>query len=96
MRRLVLKKGNRPPLVDWMSFFGGVTERSVALTLVLWAPAYLPTFIGGWVLLKFAIGWQRDRNEEGQEEGQLHPMPSAMLLPPIWKRDRQIAENFSN
>ena len=40
-------------------FFIGATERAVALTLVLWAPAYLPAFIGGWVVLKFALGWQR-------------------------------------
>src|SRR5262252_3414173 len=44
---------------DWMGFFLGVTERGVALTLAIWAPRYLVTFIGGWVLLKFAIGWQR-------------------------------------
>jgi hypothetical protein len=29
--------------------------------LVLWAPPYLPPFIDGWVLLKFAIGWQRQK-----------------------------------
>src|SRR6478752_7074857 len=65
MRWLALKKGNRPPfivqkkedrppLIDWMPLFGGVIERFVALTFVLMAPAYLPTFIGGWVVLKFA------------------------------------------
>ena len=26
------------------------------------APSYLPSFIGGWVLLKFAIGWQREKH----------------------------------
>jgi hypothetical protein len=47
------------PSHDWMSFLIGFTERAVALTLIVWAPRYLVTFIGGWVLLKFAIGWQR-------------------------------------
>lgn len=32
----------------------------MALTLVLKAPPYLPAFVGGWVLLKFALGWQRE------------------------------------
>jgi hypothetical protein len=35
------------------------TERAVSLTLVLWAPPYLPLFIGGWISLKFALGGQR-------------------------------------
>jgi hypothetical protein len=70
--RLSLKKENRPKFRDWMAFWRdfwmllifGSTERAVALTLVLMAPAYLPAFIGGWVLLKFALGWQRERNDE--------------------------------
>jgi hypothetical protein len=64
MRWLVLKEENRPKqkFADWMGlFFVGGTERAVALTLVLWAPAYLPAFIGGWVVLKFALGWQRQQ-----------------------------------
>ena len=65
MRWLVLKKENRPRFSDWPAFLGGI-ERVVALTLVLWAPPYLPSFIGGWVLLKFAIGWQRE--EYGGED----------------------------
>jgi hypothetical protein len=62
MRRATLKR--RPEFSDLWElsvFFIGVTERAVALTLVLWAPPYLPTFIGGWVALKFALGWQRER-----------------------------------
>jgi hypothetical protein len=47
-------------IVGHTTFFGS-TERAVALTLVLMAPAYLPAFIGGWVVLKFAIGWQRQQ-----------------------------------
>jgi hypothetical protein len=47
------------PIIEWSGFLIGLTERAVALTLVIWAPRYLATFIGGWVLLKFAIGWQR-------------------------------------
>ena len=62
MRRATLKR--RPEFSDMWElsvFFIGVTERAVALTLVLWAPPYLPAFIGGWVALKFALGWQRER-----------------------------------
>jgi hypothetical protein len=62
MRWLVLDNKNRPPFSDWITFFGGATERAIALTLVLMAPSYLPSFIGGWVLLKFAIGWQREKH----------------------------------
>jgi hypothetical protein len=47
------------PIVERMAFFIGFTERAVALTLFLLAPRYLAVFIGGWVLLKFALGWQR-------------------------------------
>jgi len=43
----------------------GGTERAVATTLVLFAPHYLPGFIGGWVVLKFAANWQRQPNEPG-------------------------------
>jgi hypothetical protein len=47
------------PIIEWMGFWIGFTERAVALTLVILAPRYLVTFVGGWILLKFAIGWQR-------------------------------------
>jgi hypothetical protein len=64
MRRLVgLKK--LPPFTEWLNFLMGGTERGVALTLYLLAPPYLPTFIGGWILLKFAVGWQRRAKEPG-------------------------------
>jgi hypothetical protein len=59
MRRVTLNR--RPEFWDWSVFFIGATERAVALTLVLLAPPYLPPFIGGWVALKFALGWQRER-----------------------------------
>jgi hypothetical protein len=62
MRWLVLRGKSRAPFFDWANFFFGATERAVALTLVLLAPPYLPAFIGGWVLLKFAIGWQREKH----------------------------------
>lgn len=61
MRWVVLKE--RPPFSEWSVFFIGVTERAVALTLVLMAPPYLPVFIGGWVVLKFALGWQREKDK---------------------------------
>src|SRR5215831_15395302 len=69
MRRATLKR--RPEFSDLWElsvFFIGVTERAVALTLVLWAPPYLPTFIGGWVALKFALGWQRE-GYGGEDKG---------------------------
>jgi hypothetical protein len=47
----------------------GATERAVALTLVLLAPPYLASFIGGWVLLKFAIGWQREKHSDEVARG---------------------------
>ena len=62
MRWLVLYKENRPPFMDGVPFLVGATERFVGLTLVLMAPSYLSAFIGGWVLLKFAIGWQREKH----------------------------------
>jgi hypothetical protein len=54
-----LEKQETKFLGDCSVFLIGATERYVALTLVLLAPLYLPAFIGGWVLLKFALGWQR-------------------------------------
>src|SRR5215831_19473366 len=42
MRLLVLQK-ERPPFSDWPAFLGGAVERAVALTLVPWAPPYLPS-----------------------------------------------------
>jgi hypothetical protein len=45
-------------LYDPGVFLLGSTERLVATALVVWAPAYLAGFIGGWILLKFALGWR--------------------------------------
>jgi len=56
---------------ELVDFLVGGTERAVALTLVLWAPPYVPTFIGGWVLLKFALGWQRTEHSEEGDTGSL-------------------------
>jgi hypothetical protein len=47
-----------------LDFWLGGTERCVATTLILFAPRYLPTFIGGWVVLKFAANWQRHKGTE--------------------------------
>ena len=60
----------RQPFFDWLAFLVGAVERFVALTLVLGAPPYLPPFIGGWILLKFAIGWQRE-GYGGKGEGEV-------------------------
>src|SRR5690348_2917318 len=62
--RLGLKTTN--PLTDWDVLFLGNTERWVAVALVVWAPTYLPGFIGGWVLLKFALGWQAKMSDKPQ------------------------------
>ncbi|MGC2075284.1 MAG: hypothetical protein WA728_04465 [Xanthobacteraceae bacterium] len=56
-RRVGLK--HQPPSTERAIKFIGGTERAVALTLYLLAPRYLAAFIGGWILLKFALGWQR-------------------------------------
>jgi hypothetical protein len=44
--------------LDWGTFFLGSTERLITVALVLLAPSYLPSFIGGWVALKVALGWK--------------------------------------
>jgi hypothetical protein len=45
---------------DPLDFWVGGIERAVATTLILYASGnYLPQFIGGWVVLKFAAHWQR-------------------------------------
>ena len=54
------------PLAWWV---GGI-ERTVATTLILYASGhYLPQFIGGWVALKFAAGWQRYKVTNLEEGG---------------------------
>ena len=58
----------------------GSTERVVALTLVLHAPSYLPGFIGGWVLLKFALGWQASMsNKDHPKKDQAKNQQGSML-----------------
>ena len=55
LREKAKLKHEKNELVFWL----GATERAAATTLVVFAPSYLPAFIGGWVALKFAVGWQR-------------------------------------
>ena len=62
----------------WLVFWVGGTERAVATTLVLFAPHYLPAFIGGWIALKFAANWQR-RSEEGAREASLVALVGSVL-----------------
>jgi len=57
---------------------GGV-ERAVATTLILLAPRYLPGFIGGWVVLKFAANWQRRPYEAAVAEGSLVSLVGSVL-----------------
>lgn len=52
------------PLDIWI----GLLERAIATTLVFYAPMYLAPFIGGWVVLKFALAWQRERPTIETEE----------------------------
>jgi hypothetical protein len=66
VRRVLGMKSKSFQLLDLLV---GCTERAVALTLVLWAPPYVPTFIGGWVLLKFALGWQRTEHSQEGDQG---------------------------
>jgi hypothetical protein len=66
VRRALDMKAGSFLLID---FLIGCTERAVALTLVLWTPPYVPAFIGGWVLLKFAIGWQRVPHSQEGDQG---------------------------
>jgi hypothetical protein len=58
------QRGRFEPLDLWV---GGL-ERAVATTLVFYAPKYLAAFIGGWIVLKFALGWQRDTGARVPEE----------------------------
>jgi hypothetical protein len=46
----------------WLTFWVSGTERAAAMTLAFLAPKLLPAFIGGWIALKFAAGWQREPN----------------------------------
>jgi hypothetical protein len=62
--------------LDWGTLFLGSTERLAAIALVVWAPSYLPSFIGGWVALKVALGWKasissKDPTMEVQQGGML-------------------------
>jgi hypothetical protein len=61
IRRVCLEKRDKflNKVREGSVLFIGVTERAVALTLIVWTPSYLPAFVGGWVALKFALGWQR-------------------------------------
>ena len=59
MERLLRLRPRR--LFEPLDLWVGGAERAVATTLVFYAPKYLAAFIGGWVVLKFALGWQRER-----------------------------------
>jgi hypothetical protein len=61
-----------------MVFFVGATERLVATTLIIFAPAYLAPFIGGWVALKYAANWQK-KEETNAREHSLFAMIGTVL-----------------
>jgi hypothetical protein len=45
---------------SWLVFWIGGIERSPAITLALLALSQLAAFSGGWTVLEFAAGWQRE------------------------------------
>lgn len=47
-----------------IDFALGASERIVALSLFIWAPQHLATFIGAWVAAKLAANWQRIKSEK--------------------------------
>jgi hypothetical protein len=79
MRWLVLKEWRSASFAEWLDLLVGATERFVALTLVICAPPYLPAFIGGWVALKFALGWQREARGDEVQRGSLLAMIGNVL-----------------
>ena len=44
---------------NWSIFWLGSTERGIATTLFVYAPAQLSVFIAGWSAAKIAAGWGR-------------------------------------
>jgi hypothetical protein len=54
-----------------LDFWIGSTERTVATTLVIMAPAYVAAFIGAWIALKIAANWQRVPNKQETRQGTL-------------------------
>jgi hypothetical protein len=46
-------------IYSWSVFWLGSTERAIATTLYVFAPAQLPVFIAGWSAAKIAAGWGR-------------------------------------
>lgn len=55
----VAQVGKDRPFVRWLDVWVGFTERAIATTLFIWAPAQLPLFIGGWIAAKIAGAWGR-------------------------------------
>ncbi len=52
---------------DPLALYVGGTERAVVTTLVIFTPAYVPAFIGGWVVLKIAAGWGRRQGNDAEK-----------------------------
>ena len=59
---------HRREFFRWVDIWVGGAERAVATTLVIFAPAQLPVFVGAWVALKFAANWKRRTRVEGVEQ----------------------------
>src|SRR3990167_1087530 len=51
----------------WIDVWVGGSERAVATTLLLFAPAQLAVFIGGWMALKLAANWQRSTDPDAPQ-----------------------------
>jgi hypothetical protein len=50
--------------VWWLAMWIGIAERAIVTALTIWAPSAVAVFVGGWVLLKFAGGWGRIKEQD--------------------------------
>jgi hypothetical protein len=62
------KRWRREVFCSWLSLAVGVTERTVAMVLFIYAPSALLPFMGGWMALKYAAGWHQIYGDRGREE----------------------------
>jgi hypothetical protein len=61
-----------------LDIYVGGCERIVVTTLVMFAPKYVPVFIGGWIVLKFAANWER-RTEPKANQASLVALVGSVL-----------------
>jgi hypothetical protein len=78
--RITVAELRGEPIFEWLVFWVGGVERTAAITLAFCAPNQLATFIGGWTVLKFAAGWQREPNDKsGVKSGSLVALIGSVL-----------------